>query len=332
MTGTFDQVGVIGGGAWGTALAAAARRAGREVVLWARSEEICLSINEKHCNETYLPGIELPDGLTATTAPHDLANCDLVLIATPAQAMRAVLGSFSTVFADGTPGVITSKGIERATDKFLSDVLADVAPAMIPAVLSGPSFAVDVTRGLPTAVTVAAEDLSTARAIADALSLPTFRIYASTDLKGVQLCGAVKNVLAIACGICDGKQLGDSARAALITRGFAELARLAKAIDVSPATLSGLSGLGDLILTCSSRQSRNFSLGAALGEGRSLEDIMSGRRTVSEGVYTAEVVVDLARNHAIEMPIAEAVHAIVSGTSTADAEITRLLARPAGSE
>ena len=256
----------------------------------------------------------------------------MVLAATPAQAMRTVMGTFADVLPAGIPAVINSKGIERQSGQFLSDVLSEATPALVPAVLSGPSFAADVTRGLPTAVTVAARETQTAQRVAEALTLPTFRIYASTDLKGVQLCGTVKNVLAIACGICDGKKLGDSARAALITRGFAELSRLAGAEGVSPSTLTGLSGLGDLILTCSSRQSRNFSLGVALGEGASLEDIMAGRRTVSEGVHSAQEVVELAQKHGIEMPIAEAVTAIAAGRSSADEEITRLLARPVGPE
>ena len=332
MTAAINKVGVIGGGSWGTALATVAVRAGRKVVLWARSEDICKAINDQHCNETYLPGIELPLGLRATTTAQDLADVDMVLAATPAQSMRNTMAGFAPVLQAGTPVVINSKGIERETGKFLSDVLTEIAPGLVPAVLSGPSFAADVTRNLPTAVTVAAEQIETAQQVAEALTLPTFRIYASTDLKGVQLCGTVKNVLAIACGICEGKKLGDSALAALITRGFAELSRLAAAEGVSPATLTGLSGLGDLILTCSSRQSRNFSLGVALGEGASLDDIMAGRRTVSEGVHSAREVVELAQKHGIEMPIAEAVTAIAAGNSSADHEITRLLARPARSE
>ena len=332
MTMAINKVGVIGGGSWGTALASVAVRSGREVTLWARSKEVCRTINQTHCNEAYLPGITLPKSLRATTRPHDLAGAEMVLLATPAQAMRAVLTDFAGVLKTGIPAVINSKGIERQSGKFLSDVLADCAPGLTPAVLSGPSFAADVTRALPTAVTVAAEHIETAQTVAGALSLPTFRIYPSTDLRGVQLCGTVKNVLAIACGICEGKQLGDSARAALITRGFAELSRLANAEGVAPSTLTGLSGLGDLILTCSSRQSRNFSLGVALGEGKSLGDVMAGRRTVSEGVHSAQEVVELAQRHGIEMPIAEAVTAIAAGRSSADDEIIRLLSRPVGPE
>lgn len=332
MKAPIEKLGVIGGGAWGTALAAVAVRAGRDVTLWARSGEVCRAINQNHCNEAYLPGIELPRDLTATTRPQDLSDADMVLLATPAQAMRTVMADFADVLRAGIPAVINSKGIERQTGKFLSDVLTECAPDLKPAVLSGPSFAADVTRGLPTAVTVAAETIETAQTVAEALALPAFRIYASTDLKGVQLCGTVKNVLAIACGICEGKKLGDSARAALITRGFAELSRLASAEGVNPSTLTGLSGLGDLILTCTSRQSRNFSLGVALGQGKSLADIMAGRRTVSEGVHSAQEVVELAQKHGIEMPIAEAVTAIAAGRSSADDEVTRLLARPVGPE
>ncbi len=332
MTVGVTDVGVIGAGAWGTALAAVAARAGNTVRLWARSPDIAKAINATRRNEPYLPGIDLPDTLTATGKAADLAGCSLILTATPAQAMRSVLEQFAGVIPAGTTAIINSKGIERDTGKFLSDVLTEVLPGVIPAVLSGPSFAADVARGLPTAVTLASADIETARKAAAVISLPAFRIYPSDDLQGVQLCGTVKNVLAIACGIAEGKALGDSARAALITRGFAELSRLARAVGVAPATLSGLAGLGDLILTCNSRQSRNYSLGIALGEGRILADIMAERRTVSEGVHSAREVVDLAAKHDIEMPIAEAVDAIVAGRSDAETEIARLLSRPVGTE
>jgi glycerol-3-phosphate dehydrogenase (NAD(P)+) len=332
MSTAIRHVGVIGAGAWGTALAAVACRAGRQVTIWARSPELADTINADHCNTTYLPGIPLPDTLMATARPEDLSGIDLVLLATPAQAMRDILARFSGHLSAGITAVINSKGIENTSGQFLSDVLADIAPDLAPACLSGPSFAADVTRGLPTAVALAANDMARARQAAEALSFERFRIYPGTDLKGVQLCGTVKNVLAIACGICEGKKLGDSARSALVTRGFAELSRLAARLDVASSTLTGLAGLGDLILTCTSRQSRNYSLGVALGEGETLAAIMAGRRTVWEGVHSVSTVVDLATRNGIEMPIAEAVNAIVQGSSTADREIARLLARPIGSE
>ncbi len=328
MTAQFEHIGVIGAGAWGTALAATAARAGHQVSLWCRSEGLCTSLNDAHENSVYLPGITLPERIVTTTAQADLATCNALLVVTPAQAMREVMTGFAPHLNDGIPAATCCKGIEMTTGKYMSEVLEDVCPGLVPAVLSGPSFAADVARGLPTAVTLAAHDLDLASAFAKALTIPSFRVYAATDLEGVELCGAAKNVMAIACGIAAGKAFGDSARAALITRGFAELSRLASALGVRPATLTGLSGLGDLILTCSSTQSRNFSLGAALGSGQTLDDYMAGRRTVSEGVHTAGVLVDLARKHGVEMPICEAVAAIVQGRSSADEEIARLLARP----
>jgi glycerol-3-phosphate dehydrogenase (NAD(P)+) len=328
----IDHIGVIGAGSWGTALAATAARAGHRVTMWARSEDLCRRINETRQNADYLPGVDLPDTIRVTTATQDLATCNAILIVTPAQAMRTVMTGFAPHLAAGIPAAICCKGIETATGMFMSDVLGEACPALTPAVLSGPSFAADVVKGLPTAVTLAAADLATAKKFARALTITSFRIYAGTDVEGVELCGAAKNVMAIACGIAGGKNLGESAKAALITRGFAELSRLAKPMNVQPATLTGLSGLGDLILTCSSTQSRNFSLGFALGQGQTIEQHMAGRKTVAEGVPTAGVLVDLAHKNDVEMPISEAVAAIVSGRSTADEEIARLLARPVKSE
>lgn len=328
MTATFNHIGIAGAGSWGTALAATAARAGHEVTLWCRSQALCDTLNSTRQNPDYLPGITLPEGISVTTQNAALAPCDAILVVTPAQAMRAVMTELGSNIRKDVPAATCCKGIEMTTGLYMSDVLGQVCPHLQPAVLSGPSFAADVARGLPTAVTLAARDMDLAKEFARALTLPAFRVYASTDLEGVELCGAAKNVLAIACGIAGGKNFGDSARAALITRGFAELSRLGEALRVRPATLAGLSGLGDLILTCSSTQSRNFSLGKALGEGQSLQDYMQSRRTVSEGVHTAGVLVDLARRHGVEMPICEAIEAIVQGRSSADDEIARLLARP----
>ena len=328
MTKPIEHIGVIGAGSFGTALAVTAARAGREVTLWARSPDLCEAMTTTRQNPDYLPDVELPANVKISARHEHLAGCDGLLIVTPAQAMRTVFTGFASIIADGTPAAICCKGIETGSNQFMAEVLCEVCPQVVPAVLSGPSFAADVARGMPTAVTLAAKDLELAKRLAKALTIPSFRVYASTDVEGVELCGAVKNVLAIACGVCQGKGFGQSARAALITRGFAELSRLAAKLEANPATLTGLSGLGDLILTCSSTQSRNFSLGAALGRGEKLEAYLASRNSVAEGVPTAGVVVELARQHGIEMPICEAVNAIVHGRSSADDEITKLLARP----
>ncbi len=327
MTGRWRSAGVIGAGSWGTALAAVMARAGLATTLWARSPDVAAGIDRDRENRAYLPGVRLPDGLVATSDLSQFAKADLILIATPAQAMRAVLSNLHGI-ATGTPGIICAKGIERGSDRFMSEVLHEACPALEPYVLSGPSFAADVVAGLPTAVTLAGRDAAAARDLATAMSLDTFRIYASNDIRGVELGGAVKNVLAIACGISDGKRLGESARAALTTRGFAELARLGLALGARRETLTGLSGLGDLILTCSSTKSRNFSLGLALGRGEALGAILATRRGVSEGVHTASVVNAIAAPHGVDMPIAAAVQAIVEERSSPDAEIARLLSRP----
>jgi glycerol-3-phosphate dehydrogenase (NAD(P)+) len=316
------KVGVIGAGAWGTALAGVAARAGHRVTLWARSPEVAERINETGVNEAYLPNLPLPANITATARPADLGGTSPVLVATPAQAVRKTLANFADHLAPGTAVMVCAKGIERGTHRLMSEVLAEVLPGSQPYVLSGPSFAGDVARGLPTAVTLAGPSLDAAAEMAEALSLPSFRIYASDDIVGVQLGGAVKNVLAIACGISDGRGLGDSARAALTTRAFAELARLGRAVGAKPETLTGLSGLGDLVLTCASRQSRNFAYGIALGEGAS-----PPHGTV-EGVPTAGVVAEMAQALGVDMPICAAVHRIVQGDTEIDDELGRLLARP----
>jgi glycerol-3-phosphate dehydrogenase (NAD(P)+) len=316
------EVGVIGAGAWGTALAGVAARAGHSVTLWARSPELAARINETGANETYLPNLHLPDNIAATADPTELGEAELVLIAVPAQAVREALIEFADHLAPGVAAIVCAKGIERGTQELMSQVVAEALPQAHAYVLSGPSFAGDVARDLPTAVTLAGPTLDDATRLAEALSLPSFRIYASDDLVGVQLGGAVKNVLAIACGISEGRGLGDSARAALTTRAFAELARLGRAMGATPQTLTGLSGLGDLVLTCASRQSRNFTYGIALGERASLPT-----GTV-EGVPTAGVVTAMAEALGVDMPICAAVHRIVEGRTQIDDELNRLLARP----
>jgi glycerol-3-phosphate dehydrogenase (NAD(P)+) len=316
------DVGVIGAGAWGTALAGVAARAGHRVTLWARSPAHAARIEETGANNAYLPGFALPPGITATSSPADLGGANLLLIATPAQAVRETLARFAGQFPAGTAAVMCAKGIERTSRRLMSELVAEALPEAAAYVLSGPSFARDVALDLPTAVTLAGPTLEDAARLAESLSLPSFRIYASDDIVGVQLGGAVKNVLAIACGISDGRGLGDSARAALTTRAFAELARFGRAMGARPETLTGLSGLGDLILTCASRQSRNFAYGFALGR----RDSPPGGTV--EGVPTAGAVCDMAQELGVDMPISDAVRRIVEGHTQIDEELARLLARP----
>ncbi|MEX0852726.1 MAG: NAD(P)H-dependent glycerol-3-phosphate dehydrogenase [Bauldia sp.] len=320
MTGS---VGVVGGGAWGTALALVAARAGGRVTLWARDGDTVAAINQRRENPRYLPGIAI-EGAIEATADIAAAAAEVVVLAVPAQMVRQVAAMVASHVAPGTRLVISAKGLERTTGKRLSEVVAEVAPAAVAAVLSGPSFAVDVARGLPTAVTIAAGDGPVALDLCHRFWSQSFRPYAETDVIGVEIGGAVKNVLAIAAGIVSGRKLGASAVAALIARGFAELRRLAVALGAQPQTLMGLSGLGDLVLTCSGPQSRNFSYGAMLGSGGD----PSARHELAEGIATAAVARDLARRHAVAMPIVEAVAAIVDGGLTVEAAIEGLMARP----
>ncbi len=332
MSKEIKLVGVIGAGSWGTALASTIASGGRDVVLWARSPEHAAEIARLRENKRYLPGVKLPENINVVSDIEAFAPCDAVLMVSPAQAQRTVMEQFAKVLRKGIPALICSKGIEQSSNLFMSDVLAQVAPDLEAFVLSGPSFAADVVRGLPTAVTLAGPTIDEAKRVAEAIGHANFRIYASDDILGVQIGGAVKNVLAIACGISDGKNLGESCRAALITRAFSELTRLGRVLGARPETLVGLSGFGDLSLTCSSPKSRNYSLGFRLGQGETLQDILGSRNAVSEGVFTAGVVVEIARKNNIEMPICEAVHAIVDGKSDPDTELARLLARPMRAE
>lgn len=328
MNNKYSKIAVVGAGAWGTALAQVAAMAGRQVTLWAREPEVVESVNGAHENRLFLPGIALDAKLRATGELKAAAEADAILMVTPAQHMRRVLEELAPDIAEGKPVMLCAKGVEQSTNYLLTEVLAEAMPQAMPAVLSGPSFAAEVARGLPTAVTLACEDEQVAEALGNAIGLPTFRPYYSSDLVGAEIGGAVKNVLAIACGIVEGKKFGDSARAALTTRGFAELARLGIAMGAHMETLAGLSGLGDLILTCNSPKSRNMSLGIALGEGKTLEEVMGARNSVSEGVHSATAVVALAQKYDIEMPIAEAVAEIVTAKATVDGVIAALLARP----
>jgi glycerol-3-phosphate dehydrogenase (NAD(P)+) len=321
------RIGVVGGGAWGTALANAAAAAGHDVTLWLRDPEAAARLQDTRENARYLPGVPLHARIAVTAAATDLAEAGTVLMVTPAQTLRGVLADLAPAFAPDAAIVLCAKGIERGTDAFMSEVAAGQLGASAPvAVLSGPSFAADVARNLPTAVTLAAADAALAARLAGILSGPTLRVYHTDDVRGVEIGGAGKNVLAIASGIVAGRGLGDSARAALIARAFAELMRFARAYGGRPETLMGLSGLGDLVLTASSPQSRNFAFGERLGAGASPEAAAGGK--LAEGAFTAAALVDLARARGIEMPVAEAVAAIVSGGASVDGVIAALLARP----
>jgi glycerol-3-phosphate dehydrogenase (NAD(P)+) len=325
---TFDSIGIVGAGAWGTALGQTMRLAGRDVLIWAREREVVAEIEASHANTAFLPGVALDPALLATGRLADVAACDALLMVAPAQHLRAVGTELAPHLAAGKPVVICAKGLEQATGKLLGEVMAEALPQAALAVLSGPSFAADVARGLPTALTLACADEALGARLVESLGYRHFRLYRSADLVGVQLGGAVKNVLAIAAGIVEGKGLGASAHAALVARGFAELRRFGAALGARPETLMGLSGLGDLLLTCGSPQSRNMSLGRALGQGQALEAVLGSRRSVAEGVYTAAAVARVAAEKGIDMPISTAVDAVVAGRTTVDAAIEALLSRP----
>ncbi|MGE3149843.1 MAG: NAD(P)H-dependent glycerol-3-phosphate dehydrogenase [Pseudorhodoplanes sp.] len=323
---TFDHIAVVGAGAWGSALACAAARAGRQVTLWARDPAHAATLGHSRENP-YLPGIALDERIAVTAALSEAAAADAILIVVPAQAMRSVATALASEIKPGLPLVACAKGIERASGHFMTDVLAQSAPQAQAAILSGPSFASDVAHGLPTAVTLAAQSEDLAAALARALGSATFRLYHSTDRRGVEIGGAAKNVLAIAAGIVAGRGLGASAAAALATRGFAELARFGRAYGARPETLTGLSGLGDLILTCSTPHSRNFSLGLALGKG--LNPDQARRETkLAEGFFTAPVLAAMAKVRGVDMPIAAAVVSVLEGRSSIDEAIDNLLNRP----
>lgn len=326
------RIGIVGGGAFGTALAETFCRAGRDVVLYARKHETVAEINQQHSNETYLPGATLQGGIAATCDLAIATRRDIVLLAVPAQEVRATAALMRSLLARGTPLVLVAKGLEQASGKALSAVLGEELPEAEAAILSGPSFAADIVRGLPTALSLATTDPARGEMLVAALASRPFRLYRTTDVTGVELGGAVKNVLAIAAGIVDGKGLGASAHAALVTRSFAELCRFGEALGARPETLRGLSGLGDLLLTCGSPQSRNMSLGRDLGRGCTLADILAGRRTVSEGVHTAVAVARVARDRGLDLPVCTAIAGIVGGQLSIDAAIDALLARPLKAE
>jgi len=318
------RLGVLGGGAWGTALAQVAAGGG-DVLLWAREPEVVEAINSRHENPVFLPGRALDPAIRASGDLAELAECEAWLVVTPAQHMRPVLEAAP---AGNRPLVLCSKGIEERSGDLLHRVAKSACPDAQVAVLSGPTFAHEVAAGLPTAVTLAAEDHALAERLRDRIARQTFRIYLSDDVAGAEIGGAVKNVLAIACGVVEGGGLGQNARAALIARGFAEMTRFGLASGARPETLTGLSGLGDLVLTCSSTSSRNFSLGKGIGEGRSAAELMSDRRTVAEGAFTAPVLDRLAREKGVEMPIVAAVVKLLSGEANVREVLGELLSRP----
>jgi len=323
------RLAVIGGGAWGTALAIVARRALAGVAVWARDPEVASAISQRHENPVFLPGIALDPAITATGELDEaMTGAEGVLLAVPAQFLRDVLAALAGLLPPGLPLLLCAKGIETGSLMTMSELAGELCPANPAAVLSGPTFAAEVARNLPTAVTIASRDRALARVFVAALGSARFRPYLSEDPIGAEIGGAVKNVLAIACGMVEGRGLGDNARAALITRGLAEMVRLGLVKGARADTFAGLSGLGDLVLTCTAGQSRNHALGVALARGAGLDQALAGRRAVVEGVATAASVAALASRLDIEMPIAAAVDAVLHRGMAIDTMIERLLARP----
>ncbi|HXQ84560.1 MAG TPA: NAD(P)H-dependent glycerol-3-phosphate dehydrogenase [Xanthobacteraceae bacterium] len=324
----FNHIAVIGGGAWGTALALTCARAGRNVTLWEHDAANAENLANKR-ESLFLPGVRIDDAVTIAGDLAEVAQAAAILLVVPAQAVRAAATALARLIAAHMPVIVCAKGIERGTKKFMNEVIAECAPTAVPAILSGPSFAADVARGMPTAVTLAAHDGALAERLGQSIGSASFRPYHSSDVRGVEIGGAAKNVLAIAAGVVTGRGLGASASAALTTRGFAELMRFGKAYGAKPETMMGLSGLGDLLLTCSSPQSRNFTFGVHLGRGEKPDAIHAG---LAEGVFTAPVLLEMARERSVDMPISAAVAALLSEKMTVDAAIESLLTRPLKAE
>jgi glycerol-3-phosphate dehydrogenase (NAD(P)+) len=325
----IERVAVLGGGAWGTALAVTAARAGRDVVLWARDGATVAAINERSENPRHLPGLTLRPEIRAADALTEISGADAVVLAVPAQEIRNVAAMLTGRLTHGMPVAIAAKGIERSTGRRLSQVLSEVLPDAAVSVISGPSFATDVARGLPTAVTIAAHDEAQALLLCRAFAGASFRPYAETDVAGVEIGGAVKNVLAIAAGVVAGAGLGASAQAALVARGFAELRRFAAMHGARAETLMGLSGLGDLVLTCTSGQSRNFNYGRSIGEGGMP---LRSPHALVEGIATAAIVREVAQKRGIAMPISEAVAAVIEGSISVAEAVESLMNRPLRAE
>jgi glycerol-3-phosphate dehydrogenase (NAD(P)+) len=329
----MKQIAIIGGGAWGTALAATARRAGCTTALYAREPEIVAAINAGEGNPGFLPGIALPDGIRASADLGDaIRDAEAVILVVPAQFMRRTVEDLARTIPAALPIILAAKGVEQKTTALMSEIVEDILPDHPLAALSGPSFAAEVARGLPVALTLACKDAALGRRLIAMLGSPMFRLYQSEDIVGAEIGGAVKNVLAIACGIVEGRGLGDNARAALITRGLAELMRLGRKKGAATETMMGLAGLGDLVLTCNAMQSRNFSFGHALGQGKSAAEILAERVAVTEGVTSAVSVIQLAAALGVDMPICAAVHAIIHEGRDIDTAIRMLMDRPLTSE
>jgi glycerol-3-phosphate dehydrogenase (NAD(P)+) len=323
------KLGIIGGGAWGTALAQVAATGARDTLLWALEPDVVEAINVRHENSAFLAGVPLSSTIRATSDFSELGGCDAWLVVTPAQHMRSVLERAADC---DKPLILCAKGIEERSGRLLHEVAKQLCPSVEVAVLSGPTFAHEVAKGLPTAVTLAADNAALAERLRDRLKQPAFRIYVSDDVAGAEIGGAVKNVLAIACGVVEGRGLGQNARAALIGRGFAEMTRFGLAFGAKRETLAGLSGLGDLVLTCASTSSRNYSLGVGIGEGRPAAELMANRKTIAEGAFTAPVLARLAHDKGIDMPIVDAVDALIAGRANVDEVLGALLSRPPKSE
>ena len=324
----YTNISIIGAGAWGTALAEVISRQGNQVNLWAREDDVVKSINTLNENTLYLPNVKLSELIIAQNNLDNVINCDLLLMVTPSQFMRSVLEDIKDNLNDSIPVVLCSKGIETKTLSLMNEITQSIIPKNPLAILSGPSFAIDVVNNKPTAVTLACKDLSIGKNIADSISLPTFRPYLSEDIVGAQIGGATKNVIAIAAGVVEGQNLGDSARAATIARGFSEINRLAVALGGQEETLSGLSGMGDLLLTCNSITSRNFSLGIKLGKGLSAEEATDGLSSIAEGMYSAKAIDKLSKKLGVEMPITNAVNDLIEKKRSLDEIIDDLLSRP----
>jgi len=325
----MNKIGIIGAGAFGTAMATVAARAGRDVTIWSFEADVVEEINSRHTNNTYLCEVPLDPNIRATRDLAEVCDNDAVLIAVPTAFLRSVIAEAAEHWRAGIPALICSKGVEQDTCKLMAEVVADcLGEGAVIATMGGPTFAAEIARDMPAATLVACPDTVVGERLAKALASPRFRTYVSDDIIGAQLGGATKNVLAIACGIVTGKGLGDNARAALITRGLAEINALGLVLGANSHTLMGLSGLGDLTLTCNAMQSRNFSVGYRLGQGETLEHIMAGRKTVAEGVHNADTVAELSRRNQVDMPICLAVEAVLTVDADLDAIIHGLLSRP----
>ncbi len=325
----MESIGVIGAGAWGTALAQVFAKSGKNVLIWALEQEVVDSINNDHENTAYLKGAKLSDNLRATNTLDDVVGRDVILLVTPAQHVRATLEKIANKLTSDKPLIICAKGIELETGLLMSQVAEQVVPNATIGVMSGPTFASELVQGLPGGVTIGIKDEDMGKKLQEFMGIRNrFRPYISSDIIGVQLGGAIKNVIAIACGTVYGRKMGESARAALLTRGIAEIARLAVAMGAKKETFLGMCGVGDLMLTCSSMQSRNYSLGVALGEGQKLEDILKSRNAVTEGIHTAESTLALAKKNAVDMPITEAVNRCLKGETSIDKSIAEMLNRP----